>query len=191
MHVAPLEQGGHSGRPQIFVVGLDDSRYPQRAAIDPILLDAERNRLSERLQTSQHFAQLQQQALHRALFRVLADSGAKVHSSYSSRNLADDRPSFPSSSMLEIFRITSGNDDAHMDDLLKVLRQICDLIKSGVFVATTDPADCKFCDYLSVCRYPDFIAAASLQKALETCNREILKPWIQLRELDQQTESAR
>ena len=118
MHMAPLSQGGHSGRRQLFVVGLDDGRYPKRAAIDPILLDAERNRLSDRLQTSQESAQHQQQALHRALFRMLDDSNAKVHLSYSSRNLAEDRPLFPSTSMLEVYRITSGNEDAHMDDLL-------------------------------------------------------------------------
>ncbi len=121
MHVASLEHGGHSGRRQIFVVGLDDGRYPKRAVIDPILLDAERHRISPSLQSSVDSAQHQQQALNRALFRVLDDSNASVHFSYSSRNLAEDRPSFPSSSMLELYRMTSGNDDAHMDDLLNHL----------------------------------------------------------------------
>ena len=118
MHMALLSEGGHSGRRQLFVVGLDDGRYPKRAVIDPILLDAERNRLSDSLQTSQVSARDQQQALHRALFRILDDSNAKVHLSYSSRNLAEDRPLFPSTSMLEVYRITSGNENAHMDDLL-------------------------------------------------------------------------
>lgn len=118
MHVASLEHGGHSGRRQIFVVGLDDGRYPKRAAIDPILLDAERHRISPSLQSSVDSAQYQQQALNRALYRVLDDSKASLHLSYSSRNLAEDRPCFPSSSMLELYRTTSGNDNAHMDELL-------------------------------------------------------------------------
>ena len=121
MHVASLDQGGHSGRPRLFVVGLDDGRYPKRAAIDPVLLDAERSRLSPSLHSSLDSAQHQQQALFRALFRVLEESNARVHLSYSSRDLAKDRPNFPSASMLEIFRITSGNEDAHMDDLLNHL----------------------------------------------------------------------
>lgn len=121
MHVASLEHGGHSGRRQIFIVGLDDGRYPKRAAIDPILLDAERHRISSSLQSSVDSAQHQQQSLNRALFRVLDDSNASLHLSYSSRNLAEDRPQFPSSSMLELYRLTSRNDDAHMDDLLNHL----------------------------------------------------------------------
>ena len=38
MHMAPLSQGGHSGRRQLFVVGLDDGRYPKRATIGKNLL---------------------------------------------------------------------------------------------------------------------------------------------------------
>ncbi|MEZ6134254.1 MAG: PD-(D/E)XK nuclease family protein [Pirellulaceae bacterium] len=118
LHMAPLSQGGHSGRRLIFVVGLDDGRYPKRAAIDPILLDAERDRLSDHLQTSQESEQRQQQSLYRALFRVLDDGNAKVHLSYSSQNLVQDRSLFPSTAMLEVYRVTSSNEDAHMDDLL-------------------------------------------------------------------------
>ena len=118
MHVAPLAQGGHSVRRQLFVLGLDEGRFPKRATIDPILLDAERIQLSIGLQTSQTAAQYQQQALIRALFRVLADAHASVHFSYSTKNLAEDRPAFPSSSLLEMYRITQQDDDAHSEDLV-------------------------------------------------------------------------
>lgn len=118
LHVAPLVQGGYSGRRHVFILGLDDSRYPRKRKIDPILLDAERMRLSDALPTSQAAVQLQQQTLHHVLFRAL-DSCRTVHLSYSARNLAQDRPNYPSSSLLEIFRTTSGNDAAHMDDLFQ------------------------------------------------------------------------
>ncbi len=118
IHVASLDHGGHSGRRHLFVIGLDDTRYPRRAAIDPILLDAERSRLSPLLLSSQDHARHQQQSLNRALCRVTTDAGASVHLSYTSRNLAEDRACFPSSSMLDIYRITSGNEDAHLDELL-------------------------------------------------------------------------
>ncbi len=161
VHVAPLLQGGHSGRKQLFVMGLDDGRYPKRIGVDPVLLDAERERLSTNLPTSQQVAEEIQQSLDRALYRALAagqqtitssplppeevglsgpgEGMTKAHDerhqaslpaaspdeipphiclSYSLRNLAEDRASFPSASMLELFRITQQNDDAHMDDLL-------------------------------------------------------------------------
>ncbi len=118
VHVAPLSRGGQSGRKQIFVVGLDDGRYPKRITIDPVLLDSERKRLSKNLQTSEEVAEDVQRALDRALYRALAEPGAKVCLSYSLRNLVDDRASYPSASMLELFRITEQNEDAHMDDLL-------------------------------------------------------------------------
>ncbi len=82
VHVASLFHGGHSGRKQIFVVGLDDTRYPRRSAIDPVVLDAERERLSSSLQTSKQAADDTQQSLDRALYRVLANSGATVCLSY-------------------------------------------------------------------------------------------------------------
>ena len=100
VHVAPLSQGGHSGRRQIFVVGLDDGRYPKRINIDPVLLDAERQRLSISLRTSMQVADEDQQSLDRALFRVLSSSpvlrrAVKVTISYAVRNLVDDRANFP------------------------------------------------------------------------------------------------
>jgi RecB family exonuclease len=118
VHVAPLPRGGHSGRTQIFVVGLDDGRYPKRIAIDPVLLDTERKRLSENLQTSEDVSNHAGQSLDRALYRFSAEPGARIRLSYSVRNLADDRASYPSASMLELFRITEHDDDADMEKLL-------------------------------------------------------------------------
>lgn len=118
VHVAPLSRGGHSGRKNIFVVGLDDGRYPKRVAIDPVLLDAERERLSADLLTANEVADDIQQSLDRALYRALIETGKRVCLSYSVRNLVEDRDSFPSASMLELFRVTESNDDAHLDDLL-------------------------------------------------------------------------
>ena len=118
VHVSPLSQGGHSGREQIFVVGLDDSRYPKRVAVDPVLLDSERKGLSRNLQTSADVDEDQQRALDRSLYRALSKPAAEVCLSYSVRNLAEDRANYPSASMLELFRLTEQKKDAHMDDLI-------------------------------------------------------------------------
>ncbi len=121
LHLAPLDQGGQSGRRNLFIVGLDDGSFPKRPSIDPILLDAERTRLSASLSTALETAQYQQQSMHRVLFRLLDDTPATVTFSYASRNLAEDRANYPSSSMLEVYRITSGKADANMEDLLSHL----------------------------------------------------------------------
>jgi ATP-dependent helicase/nuclease subunit B len=63
-----------------------------------------------------------------------------------------------------------------------VLRIICDLIAGGVFVATTDPQDCTYCDYLSVCGDAEVVSAESLRKSVQPCNH-VLEPWRQLREI--------
>jgi ATP-dependent helicase/nuclease subunit B len=49
LHVAPIRAAGWAGRPMLFVVGLEEGRYPGGGTQDPILLDAERGRLNEAL----------------------------------------------------------------------------------------------------------------------------------------------
>ncbi len=121
VHVAPLSRGGHSGRREVYVLGLDDGKFPRRIPVDPIVLDAERRRLSDDLKTSEERSDRAGQALDRALLRVLAEPGGRVHLSCSMRDLVDDRPQFPGPSMLDLFRITEENEKAHLDDLLKHL----------------------------------------------------------------------
>ncbi|MCR9295898.1 MAG: PD-(D/E)XK nuclease family protein [bacterium] len=119
MHLAPLSTGGTSGRRQLFVIGLDDGRFPKQARVEPVLLDSERRRISADLPTSHQVAERQQQALMRMLYRALADDELKVYCSYSCRTLGEDRTLFPSSSLLELFRLTENKPDAHMQDLLR------------------------------------------------------------------------
>jgi ATP-dependent helicase/nuclease subunit B len=52
IHAAALSDGGHSGRPHIIVAGLDDSRFPGSDRQEPVLLDSEREGLSELLRLS-------------------------------------------------------------------------------------------------------------------------------------------
>ena len=119
IHVAPLARGGHTGRPHMYVVGLDDGRYPRRTAVDPVILDSERQRISEELPTSSELSDDTRGALDRALHRALANGGTKICLAYAAKNLVDNRLSFPSPSMLELFRVTQCNDTAHLENLMK------------------------------------------------------------------------
>jgi len=53
VHVAPIRAAGWSGRPMLFVVGLEEGRYPGGGTQDPILLDAERSRINEEIDPHQ------------------------------------------------------------------------------------------------------------------------------------------
>ena len=117
VHISTLAHGGYSGRKQLFVAGLDDDRFPKRSMVDPILLDAERKRISPQLKTALQNSKEQQLALDRVLFRVLGDPNVCVTLSYSVRKFSDDRECFPSTAMLEMYRISHGKPSANMDDL--------------------------------------------------------------------------
>jgi ATP-dependent helicase/nuclease subunit B len=104
LHVAPILAGGHSGRPYTFIVGLDDSRFPGARLQDPILLDVERRGLSPELETSADH--LDRRMKHMA--RLFARLRGTVTLSYSCYNLIDDRDTFPSSIVLNAYRILSG-----------------------------------------------------------------------------------
>jgi ATP-dependent helicase/nuclease subunit B len=115
--VAPLHSGGHSGRTHVFVVGLDDGRFPGAAFQDPLLLDSERKRLSAELPTSSMLTEIKMESFTMLMSRLRAS----VTLSYSCRDLAEDREMFPSPIMVSAFRITSGKRDATLEDLLAYL----------------------------------------------------------------------
>ncbi len=115
LHVAGLASGGRSGRPVTFVAGLDEAAFPGRGLQDPVLLDEERAALSASLPTSAV-------GLRRRLYGLAATLAAlqgRVVFSYSSYDVVDGRPSFPSSIVLQAFRLLRGDpglDYAALED---------------------------------------------------------------------------
>lgn len=102
LHVAPLEQGGASGRSHVFMLGLDDRKFPRKRLVDPILLDAERARISANFITSDQLALHQQAAMDRVLTRMQGVEGAHVVFSYSLLELTDDSECFPSPALTSL-----------------------------------------------------------------------------------------
>jgi ATP-dependent helicase/nuclease subunit B len=114
LHVASVTSGGHSGRQHTFIIGLDDSRFPGAGMQDPLLLDAERRRLSPELSTAAD-------QLHRKLesfARLLARLRGTITLSFSCRHVAEDRDMFASPVLLAAYRILSGNRTGDQRDLL-------------------------------------------------------------------------
>jgi ATP-dependent helicase/nuclease subunit B len=114
LHVSNLASGGHSARKYLFLVGLDDSRFPGHGYRDPVVLDSERERISSKLET----ASRRQKRKLAGFARLLARHRGSILLSYSCRDLLDDREKFPGTVIVSAFRIISGQREADQRDLL-------------------------------------------------------------------------
>ncbi len=127
LHVAGLSSGGFSGRPVTFVAGLDEATFPGRGLQDPILLDEERAAISSALPTS---ADVLRARLY-GLAAVLASLRGRVVLSYPSFDVVEGRESFPSSVVLQAFRLLRGDADLDYAALDKALAEASGFLPGG------------------------------------------------------------
>ncbi len=113
VHVSSLRGGGHSGRPCLFVIGLDEGRFPGAGLQDPIILDEERGNLSSALPTAA--GRVRRGA--EDLVRLLCRSRGKVCLSYPSSSVEDGRDNFPGLFLINAYRILSGRRDGALEDM--------------------------------------------------------------------------
>jgi CRISPR/Cas system-associated exonuclease Cas4 (RecB family) len=117
LHLSSFRSGGFSGRPLTFVVGFNQDLFPGTGYQDPFLLDEERGRISDTLKTTED-------ALRENLYGMAAlISGLRGRAvlSYSSYDIVEERPSFPSSLMLQAFRLVEGEPRLDYSALLERL----------------------------------------------------------------------
>jgi len=113
IHVASVADGGYTGRPYTFVVGLDESRHPGAGLQDPVLLDSERRRLNAAgAATELALRGDAPRERDEALRSTLARLRGEVVFSWSCHDLGEDREQFPSAFVLEAFREARGVPDA-------------------------------------------------------------------------------
>lgn len=117
LHVAAALSGGHTGRLQTFIIGLDDSRFPGAGLQDPLLLDKERRKLSPRLPTAGDKADDKLKDFARLLARLRG----RVTLSFCSQGIADAREMFPGPVALSAFRLISGQREGDQSDLYRWL----------------------------------------------------------------------
>jgi len=123
-----------AARPLLFVVGLEEGRVFPAPFEDPILLDAERERISPDLGRS---ADRTDESVYAALMRLAAASaepGVAICLSYSCRDLREYRPTYASWLMLQAFRAAAGQPAAEY----KHLREHLGTPKSCVPEASAD-----------------------------------------------------
>ncbi len=114
LHVANVESGGHTGRRRAFILGLDDRRFPGPSSPDPLLLDAERGRLSPDLDTAAAKLRRKAEDFRRLAGRLSAPG--ELILSFSCRDVLEDRETFPAALLLEVFRRAAGRPDAGLKD---------------------------------------------------------------------------
>ena len=117
LHVSSIQNGGFSGRGATFLLGFDESKFPLKAAQDPIVLDEERARISTGLKCSAD--RMAEQRFDAA--RLVARLHGALTVSCSAFDIREGRRAFPSPFMLRVFRVSSGDAKADYGDLLNSL----------------------------------------------------------------------
>jgi ATP-dependent helicase/nuclease subunit B len=122
IHLSTWLSGGHSARPVTFVVGLDQGAFPGSGIQNPIVLDEERERLNEERKAA--LLRTTADSLRENLWRMAAmmtGLRGRVTLSYSAYDIIEERPSFPSSVVLQAARLVSGKPDLDYSGLAAML----------------------------------------------------------------------
>lgn len=117
IHISSLQDGGQSGRKYTYMVGMDDSNWALSTKQDPILLDEEREQISEFLITSTQITN--------CLVTERTSRLGKIRGictlSFASYDIVDNRESNPSYELLQLFRKKVGQPKADYSDIFKYL----------------------------------------------------------------------
>ncbi len=117
LHVAPFHACEFETRAHTFVVGLHEGCFPGRGLQDPLLLDAERRALGSGLLEK---AVSPENNLYR-MVRFLATRPGPTTLSFPRFDLAENRPSYPSSLFLQAFRLQTRSPRADYSQLWRIL----------------------------------------------------------------------
>ncbi|GMX66753.1 PD-(D/E)XK nuclease family protein [Paenibacillus elgii] len=117
LYISSLRDGGQSGRPYTFIIGMDEKSWEISTSQDPILLDEERQRISTRLGTSNRWAEHEAKARAE---RLGAIRGCCTMS-FSSYRIANKEERNAAFELLMCYRRQSGKAAAGYEDLFRAL----------------------------------------------------------------------
>ena len=120
LHFSDLQNGGFTGRPVVFIVGLDDDRIPGFSGQDPVLPDIDRRILSKDLPTSTEVLDEKGFDFSALFARLHGD----VTLSYSAWDPSSGRSVGASSLLLSALRMECNDPGLTFDDLDKVLGRL-------------------------------------------------------------------
>jgi ATP-dependent helicase/nuclease subunit B len=117
LHLAHWSQGGHSGRPFTFLLGLDDARFPGGRLPQVLLMPPERQKISPELPTDGRLREEQRQHFLRMLRRL----PGRITFGFSCFDILDNRERFPSWVVRGVFRLLSGQEETDQRKLEEFL----------------------------------------------------------------------
>ena len=117
LHLAPYTSGAFTARPLTFITGLDQTTVPGSRLPDPILLDEERRALSPDLVLT---ADKLRENLY-LMASLLSSLNGRAVLSFSAYDMLEDKPSFPSSLLLQVFRLITGDPSLDYTALMSAL----------------------------------------------------------------------
>ncbi len=116
LHVASYQSGLYHSRNHIYIVGLDNRKFPGGSNEDPLLLDRERKNLGNGLPFMQESGK---NKLYQML-QLLAQSEGHVTVSYCHFDVNENRDVSPSHLFLQCYRMKTGNKNAEFDDVRRL-----------------------------------------------------------------------
>jgi len=134
LHICHYREGEWCARPHTFIMGLDADTFPGVGHQDPIMLDEERKTLSDRLTIK---ARETTDNIYR-LTRFLATRQGHLVLSFSCFDPTRFRTLLPSSLILQVYRLLSGQMEANYSQLQNVLPTPANFLPSNLDQALTD-----------------------------------------------------
>lgn len=131
VHISSYKRGGRSGRNRTFILGCEANLFPGTPGQNPVLLDKEMQEINKDLMLS---SDLLKENLYRMASLLSALKG-NVTFSFSSFDVLRGRESFPSSLLLQVHRLITGDLTSDYSELIKTLG-----VPSG-YVTGRDPMD--------------------------------------------------
>ncbi|MGE0353542.1 MAG: PD-(D/E)XK nuclease family protein [Gemmatimonadales bacterium] len=118
IHLTDLVHAGATGRPRIFVLGLDADRTAGIRLQDPLLVDADRRRVAD---ADLPGVPIRAAERRRAIDAALVGLRGRITFSYSCLNEQGESEIGPSALLLQVFRLVAGDATRSYEDLRQYL----------------------------------------------------------------------
>lgn len=172
VHVSSYKHGGRSGRNRTFVLGCEANLFPGTPGQNPVLLDKEMQAISKGLRLS---SDLLKENLYRMASLLSALKG-NLTFSFSSFDVLEGRESFPSSLLLQVHRLMTGDLTSDYSELIKALGVPAGYVTEKSPIDSIDywiqlfsgPQGLKKADTATIGLYPELLAGIKASVARES-----------------------
>lgn len=134
VHVSSYRSGGRSGRSRTFILGCDANLFPGVPAQNPVLLDKEMQSVSSSLVPS---SGILKENLYR-MAALLSSLRGSVTFSFSAFDVLEGRESFPSSLLLQVHRLMTGDITSDYTELINRLGVPSGYVPSSTLIDSID-----------------------------------------------------